>query len=57
MKIHVLSDIHNEFTRLTLPETDTDVVVLTGDIDTGIAGIAWAKNTFDVPTVYFAGNH
>ena len=57
MKIHILSDVHNEFTRLTPPKTNADVVVLAGDIDIGIAGIVWARNTFEVPTVYVAGNH
>ena len=57
MKIRVLSDVHNEFTRLTPPKTDADVVVLAGDIDIGIAGIVWAKNTFVVPAIYVAGNH
>ena len=57
MKIHILSDVHNEFTRMTPPKTDAGVVVLAGDIDIGIAGIAWAKNTFEMHVIYVAGNH
>lgn len=60
MKIHLISDIHNEMdiVKTPMPE-DTDVVVLAGDIHTGILGVEWAQNNFgtDVPIVYICGNH
>ena len=60
MRIHLLSDCHCEFGRLkksnyTPPECD--VVVLSGDIWTGVQGVMWAQQTFEVPVVYCAGNH
>jgi predicted phosphodiesterase len=58
MKIHLLSDLHlEEESSFTPPETDADVVVLAGDIDTGIAGVEWALDSFDKPVVYTFGNH
>ena len=71
MKLHILSDLHNEFLRVgivdechpwfgTIPETDADVIVLAGDIDTGVYGINWiveASRRLDKPIVYVLGNH
>ena len=58
IKLHLLSDTHNEFYRedptvtgeirapdvwdCTIPETDADVIVLAGDIDVGLEGVHWA---------------
>ena len=53
MKIQLLSDLHNEFLRSSrqvddhlwsgvIPESDADVIVLAGDIDTGTKGAEWA---------------
>ena len=61
MKLHVLSDLHVEFSSYT-PDPDTvkaaNVIVLAGDIYLGIKGITWARKTFpDRPIVYVAGNH
>ena len=39
MKIHILSDLHTEFSDFDPPETDADVVVLAGDIGAGPSGI------------------
>ena len=38
---------------------ECDVVVLAGDIGTGISGIAWAAEAYprDLPIIYLAGNH
>lgn len=36
---------------------ECDVVVLAGDISTGVAGVIWAYETFTVPVVYVPGNH
>ena len=44
MKIHLLSDLHLEFSTPSdrFGAVDSDVVVLAGDIHTGAMGIAWA---------------
>lgn len=70
MKIHVLSDIHLEFSPFDPPTTDADLVVLAGDIGQHTAGIEWAIKTWwglppwnDVsgsyakPLLYVLGNH
>lgn len=64
MKIHVLSDLHNEFQRIIFKEpflpvqkVPCDVVVLAGDIDYGVHGLEWAKKTFSVPVIFVPGNH
>ncbi len=71
MKIQLLSDLHNEFLRNgkqnpdhkwagTIPETDADVIVLAGDIDTGTEGVDWAikeSQRLGKNIVYVTGNH
>ncbi len=57
MKIRLLSDLHLEHKSLPISQGGEDVVVLAGDIATGINGIEWAKRTFTVPVIYVAGNH
>lgn len=58
MKLHVLSDLHNEFGRLELPPVYSDVVVLAGDTDIGIRGVQWVKAVFpDRPVLCVPGNH
>ena len=40
------------------PQTDSDVVILAGDIHVGKKGIDWAKVNFpDKPVIYVLGNH
>ena len=61
MKLHVLSDLHVEFSLFT-PDPDTvraaDVIILAGDVYLGVKGIAWARKIFgDKPVIYVAGNH
>lgn len=59
MKIHLLSDVHNEF-EYFLPHpvaAEADVVILAGDIHEGIKGVEWAKKTFSRPVLYVPGNH
>jgi Icc-related predicted phosphoesterase len=59
MKLAIYSDIHLEFAYMDgqrLLEGDPDVVILAGDISTGVAGIHWAKE-LGVPVIYVAGNH
>lgn len=62
MRIGVFSDLHLEFADPSFPDlrgvgADADLVILAGDIHTRSRGVAWAKQTFDVPTVYICGNH
>lgn len=58
MKLHILSDLHTEFTDFDLPETDADVVVLAGDVGVGRSGIEWlSKQQLDKPVIYVPGNH
>jgi predicted phosphodiesterase len=57
MKIHILSDLHNQFSLFEPPATDADVVILAGDIDGGSKGVTWATQKFDKPVIYLAGNH
>lgn len=61
MKLHLLSDLHAEFATYE-PHAGAcaaaDVIVLAGDIDIGVEGIAWARRVFDdKPIVYVCGNH
>ncbi len=63
MKIHLLSDLHNEFYPSLPPEisqTEADLIVLAGDIDVGLNGLSWAISEAErlgkrILTV--AGNH
>ena len=58
MKLHILSDLHLEFSTFQPPPTDADVIVLAGDIDKGNKGIYWARETFPAkPILYVPGNH
>lgn len=61
MKIHLLSDLHLEFTGFEPDQQavhEADVIVLAGDIHKGILGITWARQVFqNKPVIYVAGNH
>jgi Icc-related predicted phosphoesterase len=63
MRIHVLSDLHLEFSRggrfrLSKWPTDSDVLVLAGDIGTGgMARQLVEERTKFGPVVYILGNH
>lgn len=59
MKIHVLSDLHNEFSqyKVSPAANAADVVVLAGDIDLGMRGLIWAEQAFTCPVIYVPGNH
>lgn len=57
LRIHILSDVHNEFTPFVPSIRDVDVVILAGDIGLGTKGIEWAKETFPCPVLYVPGNH
>lgn len=58
MKLHVLSDLHLGFRDFDPPETAADLLVLAGDVDVGLRGMAaaqtWARGR---PVLYVAGNH
>jgi predicted phosphodiesterase len=58
MKLHILSDLHLEFSTFQPLPTDADVIVLAGDIGKGSKGVYWARETFsDKPILYVPGNH
>ncbi len=71
MKLHILSDLHNEFLRNSknlfqhrwdgsIPDTDADIIVLAGDIDTGIQVAEWAideSERLGKHIIYVLGNH
>lgn len=60
MKLHVLSDLHNEFS-LHMPSAITnsaEVIILAGDIWKQDRGIYWARDTWpNKEIIYVAGNH
>ena len=58
MRIHVLSDLHNEFASFDPPKVMADVTVLAGDIDIGKKGVRWAAAACGGrPVIYIVGNH
>lgn len=64
MRALVLSDLHLEFDRFDVVhngrrvDDGADVVILAGDIASGINGIGWARTAFpDKEIVYVSGNH
>lgn len=61
MKIHPVSDVHNEFSKFKYNVPECDVVICAGDIHPGVAGIVWAAETYGSlngqPVIYVAGNH
>lgn len=58
MKIQILSDLHIEFQEFEYVETDSDVVILAGDIHTKDKGVLWAlDNIKNKPVIYVLGNH
>lgn len=58
MKLHLLSDLHLEFSAFEPTATTADVVVLAGDIALGARGVTWARQAWpDKEIVYVPGNH
>jgi len=57
VKIHILSDLHLEFSSHVPNETDADVIILAGDIHTKGRAATWASGIFATTTVLVAGNH
>jgi predicted phosphodiesterase len=57
-KLHILSDLHLEFSTFEPPATDADIIILAGDIGKGNKGVYWARDKFpDKPILYLPGNH
>lgn len=57
MRVYVLSDLHNEFSRFEAEYPEHDLVILAGDINTKCRGVIWANEAFTKPVVYVSGNH
>ncbi|MDB5805320.1 MAG: 3,5-cyclic adenosine monophosphate phosphodiesterase CpdA [Betaproteobacteria bacterium] len=58
MKLHILSDLHIEFSPFAPADTGADVVILAGDIHKGGAGLTWARAAFPrQELIYVVGNH
>ncbi len=58
VRLHVLSDLHLERGIEEVPVVEADVVVLAGDIATGVNGVEWARDwAGQRPVIYVAGNH
>lgn len=61
MKLQVASDLHLEMRRAyQLAEIDSDIIILAGDISTGINGIKFAiqqSQKLNKEVVYICGNH
>ncbi|HEY9209974.1 MAG TPA: metallophosphoesterase [Methylotenera sp.] len=60
MKIHVLSDLHIEFSAYNIQVLNADVIVLAGDIGVGIKGIEYAMQLLEITKskiLYVMGNH
>lgn len=58
MRIHILSDLHQEFGEIDVPEVACDCVVLAGDVSTKLNGLNWIRKRFpSIPVIYLCGNH
>jgi len=58
MRLHILSDLHIEFSSFEPPRTDADAVVVAGDVHIGREGRSWLRRNFpDNPVIYILGNH
>lgn len=58
MKVHILSDLHTEFSPFKDPKPERDLVVLAGDIGVGYDVIPFVRSfEQSCKTVFVAGNH
>jgi Icc-related predicted phosphoesterase len=58
MRVHVVSDLHQEFGEIDIPTVDCDCVVLAGDVAIKRQGLRWILRRFrEVPVIYVCGNH
>ena len=56
IKIHILSDIHLEFSDMEVPDVDADITIIAGDLHVGTKGLSWARK-LGRPVFYVPGNH
>src|SRR3990167_1772680 len=56
MRIHLLSDLHNEFGPFTPQPLGCDVVILAGDIYVKARAVEWARQVVSGPVLYVLGN-
>jgi predicted phosphodiesterase len=58
MRLHIISDLHQEFGEIDVPTVDCDCVILAGDVSTKTHGLEWIRRRFpEVPVIYICGNH
>ena len=61
MKIQLISDLHNRPDQTFMLEpSDADLIILAGDIDKGLQGLDWARDTaarLGKEIIYIAGDH
>lgn len=62
MRIHIISDLHLEFTKnlFIYNQPDCDVIIISGDlhpITKDCIGLDWLIKNTDKPIIYVAGNH
>ncbi|HSI62903.1 MAG TPA: metallophosphoesterase [Candidatus Saccharimonadia bacterium] len=58
MRIRILSDLHQEFGEVDVPDVACDLVILAGDVSTKLNGLKWIQRRFaEVPVIYLCGNH
>jgi predicted phosphodiesterase len=58
MRIQILSDLHLEFAPFQPPDVAADVIVCAGDVNTGLNGLKWLRETFPTrDVIYVLGNH
>jgi predicted phosphodiesterase len=60
MKLHIISDLHNEFSKYQIQVKDADVVILAGDIGVGTQGFQYAKSLLletSSRILFVPGNH
>lgn len=58
MRLHVISDLHQEFGEVDVPRVACDCVVIAGDVATKHHGLEWVLRKFsDIPVIYICGNH
>lgn len=60
MKLQILSDLHREGYNFDIPDIQSDLIILAGDIDKGTDGVRWAideSERLNKPIIYIFGNH
>jgi predicted phosphodiesterase len=58
VRLHVISDLHQEFGEVEVSDVDCDCVIVAGDASTKHQGLEWILRHFrKVPVIYICGNH